>query len=98
MKRFHVHIAVDDLEANIHFYSAVFGVPPTVTKPDYAKWMIEEPRLNFAISDRGAKPGWTTWGFRSIRMRNWANAPEGGRGRNCRARSASVGMLLCAFG
>ncbi|HEX8873287.1 MAG TPA: ArsI/CadI family heavy metal resistance metalloenzyme [Nitrosospira sp.] len=57
MKRFHVHIAVDDLDANIRFYSAVFGVPPAVTKPDYAKWMIEEPRLNFAISNRGAKTG-----------------------------------------
>jgi catechol 2,3-dioxygenase-like lactoylglutathione lyase family enzyme len=57
MKRFHVHVAVDDLEANIRFYSAVFGVPPTVAKPDYAKWMIEEPRLNFAISNRGAKTG-----------------------------------------
>ena len=57
MKRFHVHVAVDDLEANIRFYSAVFGVPPTVATPDYAIWMIEEPRLNFAISNRGAKTG-----------------------------------------
>jgi catechol 2,3-dioxygenase-like lactoylglutathione lyase family enzyme len=57
MKRFHVHVAVDDLEANIRFYSAVFGTPPTVAKPDYAKWMIEDPRVNFAISDRGAKTG-----------------------------------------
>ncbi|MEO7558742.1 MAG: ArsI/CadI family heavy metal resistance metalloenzyme [Nitrosospira sp.] len=57
MKRFHVHIAVDDLDANIRFYSAVFGVPPAVTKTDYAKWMIEEPRINFAISNRGAKTG-----------------------------------------
>lgn len=63
MKRFHVHIAVDDLDANIHFYSAVFGVPPTVTKPDYAKWMIEEPRVNFAISNRGAKNGLDHMGF-----------------------------------
>lgn len=57
MKRFHVHVAVDDLEANIRFYSAVFGAAPTVTKPDYAKWMIEDPRINFAISNRGAKAG-----------------------------------------
>ena len=47
MKRFHVHVAVDDLEANIRFYSAVFGTPPSVAKPDYAKWMIEEPRTEF---------------------------------------------------
>ena len=57
MKRFHVHIAVDDLEANIRFYSTMFGVPPAVAKADYAKWMIEEPRINFAISNRGAKTG-----------------------------------------
>lgn len=63
MKRFHVHIAVDDLDANIRFYSTVFGTPPTVTKPDYAKWMIEEPRINFAISDRGAKTGLDHLGF-----------------------------------
>lgn len=57
MKRFHVHVAVDNLAANIRFYSTVFGVPPTVEKPDYAKWMIENPRINFAISSRGAKSG-----------------------------------------
>lgn len=57
MKRFHVHVAVDDLEANIRFYSTVFGMPPTVRKPDYAKWMVEDPRINFAISDRGAARG-----------------------------------------
>lgn len=63
MKRFHVHVAVNDLEANIRFYSTVFGVPPTVQKPDYAKWMIEEPRINFAISNRGAAPGVDHLGF-----------------------------------
>lgn len=63
MKRFHVHVAVDDLEANIRFYSTVFGTPPTVSKPDYAKWMVEEPRINFAISNRGAKTGLDHLGF-----------------------------------
>ncbi len=57
MKRFHVHVSVDDLDANIRFYSTVFGAPPTVRKDDYAKWMMEDPRVNFAISRRGAKPG-----------------------------------------
>ena len=57
MKRFHVHVAVDDLATNIRFYSTVFGVPPTVEKPDYAKWMMDDPRINFAISMRGTKPG-----------------------------------------
>ena len=57
MKRFHVHVSVDDLAANIGFYSAVFGALPTVTRPDYAKWMLDDPRVNFAISQRGGKAG-----------------------------------------
>jgi catechol 2,3-dioxygenase-like lactoylglutathione lyase family enzyme len=63
MKRFHVHVSVDDLEANVRFYSAVFGAPPTVQKPDYAKWMMEDPRINFAISQRGARVGVDHLGF-----------------------------------
>ena len=47
MKRFHVHVAVDDLNANIRFYSAVFGAEPSVRKPDYAKWMLENPRARW---------------------------------------------------
>jgi catechol 2,3-dioxygenase-like lactoylglutathione lyase family enzyme len=50
MKRFHVHVGVSDLEANIRFYSRLFGSEPTVRKADYAKWMVDEPRVNFAIS------------------------------------------------
>jgi len=57
MKRFHVHIAVDDLDKNIGFYSAMFGQQPSVVKADYAKWMLEDPRVNFAISNRGRSPG-----------------------------------------
>lgn len=53
MKRFHVHVAVRDLEQSKRFYSAMFGVEPTVVKADYAKWMLEDPRVNFAISQRG---------------------------------------------
>jgi catechol 2,3-dioxygenase-like lactoylglutathione lyase family enzyme len=63
MKRFHVHLAVDDLAASIRFYSTAFGMPPTVVKDDYAKWMLDDPRVNFAISDRGAKPGLDHLGF-----------------------------------
>jgi catechol 2,3-dioxygenase-like lactoylglutathione lyase family enzyme len=63
MKRFHVHVAVDDLGANIRFYSTVFGAPPTVVKDDYAKWMVDDPRVNFAISARGTKPGVDHLGF-----------------------------------
>ncbi len=57
MKRFHLHIAVADLAANIRFYSQLFGMPPTTEKPDYAKWMLDDPRINFAISARGMTPG-----------------------------------------
>jgi hypothetical protein len=57
MKRFHVHIAVHNLVESIGFYSALFGNEPNVTKPDYAKWKLDDPRINFAISERGAKAG-----------------------------------------
>lgn len=57
MKRFHMHVAVENIDQNVKFYSTLFGAEPTVCKPDYAKWMLEDPRVNFAISARGAKPG-----------------------------------------
>lgn len=57
MKRFHVHVAVNDLGKSIAFYSAMFGEEPAVVKSDYAKWMLEDPRINFAISHRGQSPG-----------------------------------------
>jgi catechol 2,3-dioxygenase-like lactoylglutathione lyase family enzyme len=57
MKRLHVHVSVDDLAGSIRFYSALFGSQPTVAKPDYAKWMLDDPRVNFAISSRGGQAG-----------------------------------------
>ena len=57
MKRLHVHVAVGDLSRAIGFYSALFDTRPSVVKPDYAKWMLEDPRVNFAISTRGRQPG-----------------------------------------
>lgn len=57
MKRLHVHISVDNLADSIQFYSGMFASEPTVVKPDYAKWMLEDPRVNFAISQRGADIG-----------------------------------------
>ena len=59
MNRFHVHVSVKDLDESIRFYSGLFGVAPSVTKPDYAKWMLEDPRVNFAISHNkcGTNPG-----------------------------------------
>jgi lactoylglutathione lyase len=57
MKRFHAHVSVADLAEGVRFYSALFGTPPSVQKDDYAKWQIDDPRVNFAISARGAQPG-----------------------------------------
>ena len=54
MNRFHVHVRVDDIEKAIPFYATLFGTAPAVVKSDYAKWMLEDPRVNFAISARGA--------------------------------------------
>ena len=53
MKRFHVHVGVENLDASIAFYSALFAAEPSVAKPDYAKWMLDDPRVNFAISSNG---------------------------------------------
>lgn len=57
MKRLHVHISVDNLADSIRFYSGMFAATPTVVKPDYAKWQLDDPRVNFAISQRGADAG-----------------------------------------
>ena len=57
MKRFHVHVAVPDLNDGISFYSTLFGAEPSVVKPDYAKWMLDDPRINFAISQRSSHAG-----------------------------------------
>jgi catechol 2,3-dioxygenase-like lactoylglutathione lyase family enzyme len=55
MKRFHVHVSVDDLAQSIRFYSTLFAAEPTVIQSDYAKWMLEDPRVNFAISTSGGE-------------------------------------------
>lgn len=57
MKRLHVHVAVADLDHSVRFYSTLFASDPTVRKPDYAKWMLDNPRVNFAISQRGTETG-----------------------------------------
>ena len=57
MKRLHVHVAVDDLSDSIRFYNTLFGVGPSVRESDYAKWMLDDPRVNFAISARGRPAG-----------------------------------------
>ena len=63
MKRLHVHVSVKDLPASICFYRTIFGAEPVVTKPDYAKWMLEDPRVNFAISTNRQPVGINHLGF-----------------------------------
>ena len=65
MKRFHVHAHVEDMQASVAFYSKLFGAEPSRRELDYAKWMLEDPRLNFAISTRGGKPGVDHLGFQT---------------------------------
>ncbi len=57
MKRLHVHVVVRDLDESVRFYTTLFAAEPTVVKDDYAKWMLDDPRVNFAISNRGDRPG-----------------------------------------
>lgn len=63
MKRMHVHLGVDDLDKNIEFYSALFNAKPVKIKEDYAKWILSDPLLNFAISTRPSKKGLNHFGL-----------------------------------
>ncbi|HEY2977704.1 MAG TPA: VOC family protein, partial [Burkholderiaceae bacterium] len=65
MKRFHVHVHVDDLAKSVAFYSKLFAAEPARIESDYAKWMLDDPRINFAISTRGGKPGVDHLGFQT---------------------------------
>lgn len=65
MKRFHVHVHVDDLAKSIGFYSKLFAAEPTRIEGDYAKWILDDPRINFAISTRGSKAGIDHLGFQT---------------------------------
>ena len=57
MKRMHIHVGVKNLKESISFYSKMFATEPTIEKTDYAKWQLEDPKINFAISARGAAEG-----------------------------------------
>lgn len=65
MKRFHAHLAVHDLEQSIRFYKAMFDAGPTVLRDDYAKWQLQDPRVTFAISTRGARTGVDRFGIQA---------------------------------
>jgi catechol-2,3-dioxygenase len=63
MKRLHVHVSVEDLDQSTRFYSTLFAAEPTVTKSDYVKWMLDDPRVNFVISKRGSAVGLDHFGI-----------------------------------
>lgn len=86
MKRFHVHLHVNDLDQNIAFYSALFNQPPTRTEGDYAKWMLEDPPVNFAISTRGASTGLDHLGFQ-------VSSADELAGLKAQAQSADMALL-----
>lgn len=86
MKRFHVHVHVDDLAKSVDFYSKLFASEPARLEADYAKWMIEDPRVNFAISTRGSKPGLDHLGFQVDDASELAQLKE-------RAESADMALL-----
>lgn len=86
MKRFHVHIHVDDLTKSIAFYSKLFAASPARVEADYAKWMLEDPRINFAISTRGGKPGLDHLGFQT-------DDPEELAALKARAEDADMALL-----
>jgi catechol 2,3-dioxygenase-like lactoylglutathione lyase family enzyme len=95
MKRMHVHVAVDDLQAAIGFYSTLFAAEPSVIKPDYAKWMLEDPRVNFAISMRGQRPGLNHLG---IQVENESELAEVyGRLRAADAPVLDEGKTTCCY-
>lgn len=86
MKRFHVHLHVADLHKSIGFYSKLFAADPVRVEGDYAKWMLEDPRLNFAISTRVAQPGIDHLGFQT-------DDPEELAALKARAESAGMALL-----
>ena len=86
MKRFHVHLHVDDLARSIDFYSRLFASEPARIEGDYAKWMLEDPRLNFAISTRGSKAGIDHLGFQT-------DDPEELADLKSRAEAADMALL-----
>jgi catechol 2,3-dioxygenase-like lactoylglutathione lyase family enzyme len=65
MKRLHVHVGVESIDASVRFYSALFAAAPVVVKDDYAKWMLDDPRVNFAISTRGSQLGTDHFGIQA---------------------------------
>lgn len=95
MKRLHVHVSVHDLAQSVRFYCELFGTTPSVHKADYARWMLEEPRVNFSISQRGAVSGVQHLG---IQVENRAELEEVyARLRRAEAPVLEVGATTCCY-
>ncbi len=95
MKRLHVHVAVNDLAQSVGFYSSLFAAQPTVLKSDYAKWMLDDPRVNFAISTRGREAGLDHLG---IQVESQAELHEVyGRLRQAGAEIIEQGQTACCY-
>ena len=95
MKRLHVHVAVESVDESVKFYSVLFGGAPTVRKADYAKWMLEDPRVNFAISARGRMPGVDHLG---IQVESQGELSEvAGRLRTAEQRLFDEGATTCCY-
>jgi hypothetical protein len=86
MKRLHIHVSVNDLNASIRFYQTLFNAEPVVTKSDYAKWMLEDPRINFAISTNRQPVGLNHLGFQ-------VDTDEALRGLTAQLKAADAGMI-----
>jgi catechol 2,3-dioxygenase-like lactoylglutathione lyase family enzyme len=95
MKRMHVHVSVPDIPDAIQFYSALFESRPTVVKADYAKWMLDDPRVNFAISTRGREPGLDHLGIQ-VETRNELHEVYG-RLRQAGGNIVEQGQTTCCY-
>ena len=95
MKRFHVHAHVDDLAASVAFYTKLFAAEPARLERDYAKWMLDDPRLNFAISTRGAAPGVDHLGIQAESDDELAELRE--RARAADAAVLDQGSVNCCY-
>jgi catechol-2,3-dioxygenase len=95
MKRFHIHVGVKDLNHSVQFYSTLFGQQPTKLKDDYAKWMLEDPRVNFAISTRSNEEGIDHLGFQVDENRELVEVKE--RLKNADLGIYGEGTTTCCY-
>lgn len=95
MKRFHIHVGVANLQKSIQFYSILFGQKPTKIKNDYAKWMLEDPKLNFAISTRADDKGVDHLGIQAETEAELSEITE--RLKNADLQTYDEGITTCCY-